>query len=157
MREIFTPALTEMIVDCLSACVLAFLLWAGVKLVPVYERLTKSKLTSDQRERLLRALRACASYADELGRKFAKGLAASGPTTGAQKMALAISEAKEREPELTAQLTAPELQKLIESELPAVRAASIPPAVVLTPSTRPPASSLPPLGSLFPPPPSIAP
>lgn len=142
MKEMLTPAIVELLLEALAAVVLSFLLWAGNKAIGLYEKVSKTKVSAAQKLQVLATIRASASYADEQAHKYAKGLIASGPATGAEKMVVAKEVARAAEPVLLHpdQVGDQRLEVLIEGELPGLRATttSIRPAEgILLGSLRP--------------------
>lgn len=130
MRELLNSPLGDDLIDIGTYLLLGFLLWVGHKAIQIYERVSKTRASAEQRARVAEAIRRVASLANEKAHKYQKGLTATGPATSAEKMTVAKEAAKTWWPEVFDKMPEDKLEALIESELPLLRA----PTLSLSPS-----------------------
>lgn len=118
MRDILIEIGLHLLSTLLPALVIGVV---GARAVALYEKITNSKLSLEQRARIDAAILKGIGLVEEQAHKFAKSLAGSAPATAGEKLRDAEKMARELEPELLKEISSTELRKLIESFLPSYR------------------------------------
>jgi cell division protein FtsX len=124
IKELMISIGLQVIHTLLTVGILGFL---GARGISLFEKITKTKLTAEQRAEVDAVLKKAIGWVDEQAHKLAKGLITQGPGTPLEKLMEAEKMARSLAPELLKAIPSSELRALIEAALPEHRATTATP------------------------------
>jgi len=144
-------AATLLVIAGLFGALTSIVLVYGKRALKDLSKLTGIKLSAEQEDKILGAVRASIAYAKEQAEKFAAGKIKEGPRTGEEKLEVAKIAARSLAPAALANTTDQQLTILTEAQLQLVRPSLPPPqsADSTPPSSLVPRMPAPPVFTTF--------